>query len=109
MAKREKPKSDLADKFLVRMPDGLRERIAFAAARNERPMNSEIVAALEKAFPAIPGWEDFLGDIDYVVSTYKNGDKGSRWTREELRMLMSTVAMQVRHDDPNRKPGDEGE
>lgn len=43
-----------ADQFPVRLPDGMRDRIKAAAAANHRSMNSEIVAILERVFPA-PG------------------------------------------------------
>lgn len=38
------------DQFVLRMPDGMRERITESAKSNNRSMNSEIVAILEKAF-----------------------------------------------------------
>jgi hypothetical protein len=38
------------DQFVLRMPDGMRERIMETAKSNNRSMNSEIVAILEKAF-----------------------------------------------------------
>lgn len=40
--------SRTADKFVVRLPDGMRERIAEVAKDNHRSMNSEIIARLEK-------------------------------------------------------------
>lgn len=40
--------SRTADKFVVRLPDGMRERIAQIAHQNHRSMNSEIVLQLEK-------------------------------------------------------------
>lgn len=40
--------SRLADKFVVRMRDGMRERIAEIAATNHRSMNSEIILHLER-------------------------------------------------------------
>jgi len=43
--------SQLAERFQVRMPDGLRDRIADAAKANGRSMNAEIVAALTEKFP----------------------------------------------------------
>lgn len=42
--------SDLADKFMLRLPDGMRDRIAEAARANNRSMNSEIIARLEASF-----------------------------------------------------------
>lgn len=43
--------SDMADKFMLRMPDGLRDRIAQVAKANGRSMNSEIVRTLENNYP----------------------------------------------------------
>lgn len=37
-----------ADKFVVRMPDGMRDKIADIAVSNHRSMNSEIVLQLER-------------------------------------------------------------
>lgn len=39
------------DKFIVRLPDGMRDRIKAAADANSRSMNSEIVATLEEKYP----------------------------------------------------------
>lgn len=44
------------DKFIIRLPHGLRDRIKAAADQNGRSMNSEIVAVLLEAFP------DYLSD-----------------------------------------------
>lgn len=47
----KKPQVQPQDKYIVRMPDGLRERIKTAAERNGRSMNAEIVSTLEEAYP----------------------------------------------------------
>jgi len=39
-----------SDKFMLRFPDGMRDRIADAAKANNRTMNAEIVARLEVSF-----------------------------------------------------------
>lgn len=44
--------SRTADKFVVRLPDGMRERIAEAARTHHRSMNSEIIARLEVSLNA---------------------------------------------------------
>ncbi len=43
--------SDSADKFMLRLPDGMRSAIAAEARRNKRSMNAEIVALLQERFP----------------------------------------------------------
>lgn len=49
--------SQTQDKFIVRLPDGMREQISEAAAANNRSMTAEIVARLawsfEQAHPAV--------------------------------------------------------
>lgn len=49
----EKPRmpynSRSADKFVVRLPDGMRERIADVARTHHRSMNSEIIARLARS------------------------------------------------------------
>jgi len=44
----QKLKLDYKDKFVIRLPDGLRARIAEVAKRYHRSMNSEIIQILEK-------------------------------------------------------------
>lgn len=42
--------SQLAERFQIRMPDGLRDKIRAAAEENKRSMNTEIIARLEESF-----------------------------------------------------------
>ena len=42
--------SDLADKFMLRLPEGMRDRIADAAKANNRSMNAELVARIQASF-----------------------------------------------------------
>lgn len=44
--------SQQQDKFVLRLPDGMRDRIKAAAEANNRSMNAEIVATLEEKYPA---------------------------------------------------------
>ncbi|MDB5795638.1 MAG: hypothetical protein JWR25_2017 [Noviherbaspirillum sp.] len=43
-----------ADKFIVRLPDGMRQKIMDAPQANNRSMNAEIVARLAGSFSAGP-------------------------------------------------------
>jgi|GEM_PF-2220727 len=47
--KKQIPPSRLADQFVVRFPEGMRDKIAEAAKANNRSMNAEIVARLESS------------------------------------------------------------
>lgn len=42
--------SETADKFMLRLPEKMRNTIKETAARNHRSMNSEIIFHLEKVF-----------------------------------------------------------
>ena len=41
------PPSDLADKFMLRMPEGLRASLKHHATLNKRSMNAEIISRIE--------------------------------------------------------------
>ena len=59
------------DKFMLRLPDGLRERIARAAKGNRRSMNQEIVSLLEFHYPAPPTLEEINAELDLLTRTIK--------------------------------------
>ena len=40
------------DKFIVRLPEGMREKIRISAEANRRSMNAEIIARLDESFEA---------------------------------------------------------
>lgn len=61
--------SRTADKFVVRLPDGMRERIADVAKEHHRSMNSEIIARLEKS----------LGTPDIEEGTVEVEAEGVLW------------------------------
>ena len=54
-----------SDKFMLRLPEGMRDRIAEAAKANGRSMNAEIVARLHASFEAPEAKTDmqFLADL----------------------------------------------
>lgn len=94
------------DKFVVRLPDGMRERLKAMAAERHRSMNAEIVAAIESAiethqmesvlaesaekyYSEMPG----DGDVD-IVEVPTQSDPVSRedireWIDEAVREAMA--------------------
>lgn len=60
--------SDVADKVMLRLPPGMRDRLAVAAKENGRSMNSEIVSRLEKSL-------DQFKTIEELVEKVKNLDE----------------------------------
>ncbi|MHB0817698.1 Arc family DNA-binding protein [Stutzerimonas stutzeri] len=65
--------SRTADKFVVRLPDGLRGRIFDVAYRNHRSMNAEIVSRMESSI-----------DIEQELDHQKNLVRILRARIEEL-------------------------
>ncbi|PZU23778.1 MAG: DNA-binding protein [Shinella sp.] len=55
-----------SEQVMIRLPDGMRDRIKEAAERNNRSMNAEIVAALEDAFPSALDVASELKMIDEI-------------------------------------------
>lgn len=47
--------SETQERFIVRLPDGMRELIAQSAKEHGRSMNSDIVARLQESFNPQPG------------------------------------------------------
>lgn len=71
-----KTPNDELDKFLLRMPDGLRARIKLAADANGRSMNAEIVSALEEAYPFGPfDFGKFLEEKIVPIANAKTADE----------------------------------
>ncbi|MCY1396285.1 Arc-like DNA binding domain protein [compost metagenome] len=52
--------SRTADKFVVRLPEGMRERIADVARSHHRSMNSEIIARLEQSLLREGAFQDSI-------------------------------------------------
>lgn len=51
----ESENRNLTDKFMLRLPDGMRDQIRVSAEANGRSMNAEIVATLEEKYlPPLP-------------------------------------------------------
>lgn len=69
MAKEPYP-SETADRYIVRFPDGMRDRIREEAEKNNRSMNAEIIARLEASLSS----RDFASDV--------SGKDLARTTRE---------------------------
>ena len=67
MSEREPYPSEKQERFIVRLPDGMRDRIKLAADANNRSMNAEIVATLEERYPAPPPDPQTVGHLLAVV------------------------------------------
>lgn len=64
----------LQDKFMLRLPDGMRERIRVSAERNNRSMNAEILATLEEKYPSPVEYDFQAFKKKWLVPIYENED-----------------------------------
>jgi plasmid stability protein len=62
--------SEQADKFLLRFPNGLRDRIKTAADANGRSMNAEIINVLEQQYPPELSADELIADLEFFGEMY---------------------------------------
>ncbi|MHB0763358.1 Arc family DNA-binding protein [Stutzerimonas sp. NM35] len=60
-------KSRTAEKFVIRLPDGMRSRIADMALVSRRSMNSEIIQRLEQSFVAENSSQSLEEQLDELL------------------------------------------
>lgn len=71
--------SDVADKVLVRMPDGMRDRLKALGKANNRTLNAEIVARLEASMSQQPqAHPSLLPQFQMVNSGVQLADTAAR-------------------------------
>lgn len=85
MAKKQLVKDQ--DKFIVRLPPGMRERIKAKAERADMSMNEAVVWCLEHFFPAPVTLEQRLQDLANLVSILK----GSKEPQKDIETLIAEM------------------
>lgn len=91
MAKSTSHPSDLADKFMLRLPDGVREMLKLQADHNKRSMNAEIVARL---LESLEPWQP--GDEPAVYTGRKISHSAVTYDIDELLTRLETMTDKVR-------------
>ncbi|UVC17575.1 Arc family DNA-binding protein [Mesorhizobium onobrychidis] len=74
----QKYPSQLAERFQVRLPAGLRDRIKAYAERHGRSMNTEIVRVLEQEFPEQWPIDTRLNDLAEMMAILRAGTSDPR-------------------------------
>lgn len=90
------PPSRTADQFVVRFPEGMRDRIADEAKANGRSMNAEIIARLDRSLAGSEiGFKgdplDQLARMSFFLSMIVS-DKLDGKTKEEIAALAKQAA-----------------
>lgn len=87
-AKDETKSPALVEKFVIRLPNGLRDRIRQLSEQNRRSMNSEIIMVLESHIR-----QQFM---DTIAEANPDGDfaPGQRKTEAELNRMLESLPAQ---------------
>lgn len=82
-------KAQQQDKFILRLPDGMRDRIRAAAEASGRSMNAEIVLTLEGAYPGNEAIDELAAEIVEKIEAFKREKSSTKRTAlmEEMRDL----------------------
>lgn len=92
MAESQKPPSRTADQFVVRFPDGMRDRIAEEAKKNNRSMNAEIVARLERSFE-----EPLYPDDSGKLHTFEDVERRLQNLARQMDLKLRLVKAQAKN------------
>ncbi|MHA6687702.1 Arc family DNA-binding protein [Mesorhizobium sp. A556] len=96
------------DQFVVRLPDGMRERISQAADHNARSMNAEIITRLEQTFDPSMISEEIADQIEALHQCETALDKNREDLNKanEIRELLGKYVQSTeRQNEALRKAG----
>lgn len=96
MARQPSP-SDQQARYLLRLPDGLREQIEASAKANNRSMNAEIISRLERSFDLDDGLTALTARIDELESAQIDHEKKLEWAEGQIWRLLELTGQH----DPN--------
>jgi plasmid stability protein len=83
-----------SDQFMVRLPDGMRKRLAVVAERNGRSMNAEIVTALAMYFEnedAAPGSKGYRRSAEIETALKDLVDQMANQHGELVQLIKRTA------------------
>ncbi|MCZ4270882.1 Arc family DNA-binding protein [Maritalea porphyrae] len=94
-------KSRKLDQYIVRFPDGMRQKLKDIAAENGRSLNAEIIHRLEQSFNVATSIEDIDAANKRLQDMMDKADKRIAQLREQ-----NTLALQV---EMNRRSPEDSE
>lgn len=92
MTKKPYP-SDKLDQYIVRFPNGMRDRIKAAATANSRSMNAEIIATLEEKYPQPEEMQ--LAEMFQIVDDLLAKAESEQERREMLLKLIDLLSKET--------------
>lgn len=97
------------DRYMLRLPDGMRDRIKTAAEANNRSMNAEIVATLEEKYPA-PTKPVRLDMLEFFLEGYEAKlrramSENNNAEADRLRLVIETLQRDIADFQEAVQPG----
>ncbi|MHB0818511.1 Arc family DNA-binding protein [Stutzerimonas stutzeri] len=83
------------DKFVIRLPDGMRARIAEVAKEQKRSMNMEIICRLESSMEVDPDNQGSEIDIRRLQAALDDAQDANRLLREQNRALAKELGQSL--------------
>lgn len=81
----------LTDKFMLRLPDGMRDRIKTVAEANNRSMNAEIVATLEEKYPEPQPESYLIARLQHLIDMFDKGVTSEKYSPEQRERLLPLI------------------
>lgn len=72
------PSRDL-DKVIIRLPDGMKDRIRRAADEHGRSVNAELVLLLDRTYPAEATLDECVQEIVSIIEQRPEQDRSAAW------------------------------
>ncbi|MBX4920960.1 Arc family DNA-binding protein [Rhizobium bangladeshense] len=71
--------SRLLDKIIIRVPEGMRDRIRRVADSNNRSVNAELLVLLDRTYPDVTKLDEHLQDIAEIVAKLPAENRTDAW------------------------------
>lgn len=93
MTNKSLPPSRTADQFVVRLPDGMRDKLKDAAESNNRSANAEIVVRLEQSFEGMPepAMQSLLARLEHQLAEAEFQLSNECLATHELAVYLASV------------------
>lgn len=75
----EESPSRFLDKIIIRVPNGMRDRIKRVADSNNRSVNAELLVLLERTFPPETKINEYLQDVAEIVGKLPAEKRADAW------------------------------
>jgi hypothetical protein len=95
MADRSPYPSEMQDRFLIRFPPGMRERVRLAAQASNRSMNAELVATLQQTYPTTLGDAEARKLLDYLLGATSPADFEKRKAEVNANLAAEGIPYEV--------------